>query len=537
MKRVIMKTRIALTVIAIALVMALAMASTASAALPAPNFMPNFPMLAGPQIIIMWMPVPGAVKYNIYMNGGKVAESVAMQHIQPAPVQGGDYKLQVSAVDASGAESPLSIEKVITIIMIEPPTGIAVLPSVDRVMMRWKAARGAMIYDVFRRKKGEKDFKMLASVTSTRHEDTTLEKGVDYQYAIKSKDTSGKSSRYSNPINATLTVVKAADTRTKEGSHMYKLPGVILDRVDLPEYPTDAAIFGNTVIVSAYNLFIFNDITKAGTLQDWQYILPAEKGFGGITISPDGSLLYAVHNPTGQLWVIDYKKQKVVNKITVPDPPVGVQGTPGALFYMYQKKVRQRKERTTLKDVIVAGDGTILASDGRNARIVRLEADGEFIETVGHDPDAEIVEVPTWYVEKPGSLVLADDGKIIVSSINSIEGFREDGSRIDKIGGLGSIFGTFAMANGIFLDSRGGLYATDIRNGTIQLFYQDEQADTWRATFALTNTAKNGNLEVATPIGLVLTKDRKTGFVLESIAKRLAYISLDWDKADKLEEK
>ncbi len=55
------------------------LAPAARADLPTPAFLPNSPLLAGTQIIILWLPVPGAVKYNVYLNDKKVGESPSIQ--------------------------------------------------------------------------------------------------------------------------------------------------------------------------------------------------------------------------------------------------------------------------------------------------------------------------------------------------------------------------------------------------------------------------------------------------------------------------
>src|SRR5512134_416602 len=85
------------------------------AAPSAPAFLPGQPMLLGTQVLVMWMPVPNAVKYVVYMNGNKVGESPTNQQILPLPDAAGDYSFQVSAVDATGAEGPKSSPGVIKI--------------------------------------------------------------------------------------------------------------------------------------------------------------------------------------------------------------------------------------------------------------------------------------------------------------------------------------------------------------------------------------------------------------------------------------
>jgi hypothetical protein len=75
------------------------------AELPAPKFMPGFPISAGPQVIMMWAPVPGAAKYKIYLEGKQVGETSGVQHMLPAPEKSGQYK-SVHVADLLAGAAP-----------------------------------------------------------------------------------------------------------------------------------------------------------------------------------------------------------------------------------------------------------------------------------------------------------------------------------------------------------------------------------------------------------------------------------------------
>ena len=64
-----MRKNIFIIIIATVLSFFLTLSSLAGDVTVAPTFMPGFPMLAGDDVMIMWVPVPGAVKYRIYQNG------------------------------------------------------------------------------------------------------------------------------------------------------------------------------------------------------------------------------------------------------------------------------------------------------------------------------------------------------------------------------------------------------------------------------------------------------------------------------------
>ncbi len=178
-------------------------ASPAFAALPAPGWLPGQPMLAGNQIIAMWLPIPGAVKYILYVNGGKLSESPSNQYIGLAPEKAGEYKYEVAAVDASGAEGARSELKTIAIISLEPPASLMVRPDAEErsVGIRWDKPQMATVYNVYKAESEKGPWALLSSIQGEIFKDSNLEYGKYYYYAVSSKDVSGKESAKS-PVAA-----------------------------------------------------------------------------------------------------------------------------------------------------------------------------------------------------------------------------------------------------------------------------------------------------------------------------------------------
>lgn len=179
--------------------------AVAKAELPAPAFLPGQPMLAGNQVIAMWLPVPGAVKYIVYLNGQKVAELPANQYIAPAPEAAGVYEYQVSAVDAAGAEGPKSAPGKITIVKLEPPRDLTARPEPGekRISLRWTPSKGSVMFNVFRAASKEGPFEMLSSVQEPGYKDPNLEPGT-YYYRVTARDVTGKESDPSEVIEVVL---------------------------------------------------------------------------------------------------------------------------------------------------------------------------------------------------------------------------------------------------------------------------------------------------------------------------------------------
>ena len=188
----------------LALAMLAATAGAASAELPAPNWMPNSPIMAGPQVIILWLPVPGAAKYNIYLNDKKVAEAPGVQHIIPAPDAAGEYAIKIAAVDASGAEGPKSTPGVFRIITIEPPKSLIGRVAAGKVALRWDKSPGAVIYNVYRAEKKDGPYKLVGSFQTESFTDGDISVGHTYYYAVSSKDLSGKESKRTQPYLISL---------------------------------------------------------------------------------------------------------------------------------------------------------------------------------------------------------------------------------------------------------------------------------------------------------------------------------------------
>jgi fibronectin type 3 domain-containing protein len=245
----------------------------ASAALPAPNWLPGQPLLAGTQVIAMWLPVPGAVKYIVYLDGKKVAESPANQYMGVAPTEGGIHKFEVAAVDAAGAEGPKSAPGQITIIVLEPPQGMMVRPNpgAKAIGVRWVPSKGAVISNVYRADKKDGPYNLLESIQGTdNYKDTGVEYGKEYWYAVTAKDVTGKESGRSEAVNVTM----------KEPEERKAAEQVKIDLVVVPSVEADALRFLGSVPVAEINDIDMDDDT--GEL----WVTNGEKG-QVIVLTPD----------------------------------------------------------------------------------------------------------------------------------------------------------------------------------------------------------------------------------------------------------
>ncbi|MDF1536894.1 MAG: hypothetical protein P1S46_10425, partial [bacterium] len=379
-----------------------------------------------------------------------------------------------------------------------------------------------------------------------------VEAGVVYQYAVKSKDNTGKASTLSDLIEATLMVESAADKgRARLEFQVHALPAQLVYRADLEQFPADFELCGDRLALSANNLYITENVKAPEALWDLEMLIPTAKQFRGITWSKDCELIYIAHVPSGQIWVVDPEgtttigeenyRGEVVQKLDLPKPPEGPPEEEGTLYYISmntsgEEVVVQRKEKTVTSDVAIDLEGNLVISDLANSRLLRVTPEGEFIETILYESGEEVSNSPAWAIDKPGTLTIDDEGNIFVSSINRIVQVTPEGEK-NSIGGGGTIFGTFTSIKGISQDAAGDLYATDGRAGNVQVFryqeaYKDQINGGWLPTYIVTNETKKANVNTLTPAGLVITEDGKNMVLLESMSKTLAYFNLQRDKAD-----
>ena len=196
---------------------AFAAPGAARAEMVAPAWMPGSPIMAGAQVILLWLPVPNAVKYNIYVNGKKVGESAAVQHMMASPTESGEYSIQVVGVDAAGAEGLKSTPGIIRIVTVEPPASVYGRVVEGKVQLRWDTAKGAVIYNVYRAEKEGGEAKLLSSVQGDAYTDSAVQQGKAYFYAVTSKDLAGKESSKTKPYRMEVPLPQAAQEEEKKG--------------------------------------------------------------------------------------------------------------------------------------------------------------------------------------------------------------------------------------------------------------------------------------------------------------------------------
>lgn len=424
----------------------------AMAAAPAqPNFMPGFPMLAGNIVMLMWVPVPGAAKYDILLNGRKVADAVAPPYQAPAPEVGGDYQYAVVAVGADGAPSVPSGPGVVKIVTLEPPKAAEVRTFGDSIALRWDASQGASIYNVYRASENGAKKTLLTSTSDLTFKDTKVEDGKTYYYAISAKDMVGKESRLSSEFSAKFEKEKRSSAQEEKA-----VPLVVkkTKELGLIEFvgsrqrlvnPLDLSI-GADGLLYVLDAGIGNiKVMELGLAADPVRVIefPADEGYGtAYGIGLDGaSNVYVVFPNTN--WLLAFSsdgKQFLKVKIPRPETKEIIEAMPEVL----------RGTEPAPIDVAVDSQGRIFIADQKYSRIVVLDDKGRYLAEFGKrgKEKGEFANTVTLAVDK-------DDAIYVGDPINH---------RVAKYGknlALQGYFGNALPSPGSFLGIRGLSFAPE----------------------------------------------------------------------------
>ncbi|GAB4282457.1 MAG: hypothetical protein Kow0092_37500 [Deferrisomatales bacterium] len=504
---------------------ALVAAGIARAELPAPSYMPNFPMLAGNQIMIMWMPVPGAVKYHVYMNGERIAESPAMQHFMPAPAEPGAYAFQVAAVDAAGNEGPRSPEGIVNIIKLVPPKGVVTLPQgPDSVALRWEAVKGAVIYDVKRAQKAGGPYELVGSVQSPYYKDAGLKPETTYYYVILSKDVTGAYSAPSQEVSATTQkeekVVTAESVKKKASVELWRVT-----ELDHRPLKANGSIALNEELGYLYVL----------TSDDGVFILDAESGdlvgrFGtayekrkpGEDEAPRPGEL---REPT----TIAVDREGRVFVMMALWSYVQVFDAAGEFLKQFRVSDQPRRgwfHMTQLQN----GDYAVVNLEARGVEIYPPEAyEADFrkdlvkvtVRDLHYEDPARNLKVskPT-VIGKitqagTGELVVGDDGTQFVIVLDPASGQVKN-----VFGGKGGHLGEFAKLSAITSDARGTIYAVDWNSTEVQAFDAAGEIQ-----FVIKNE-EGGQWEVGNPSDVRITRDGTRMYITQPLIGRLTCMEL-----------
>ncbi len=456
----------------LALLLSFALPAGSFGAPVAPGWMPNSPILAGSQVILLWLPVPGAVKYNVYLDGKRIGESASVQFIVPAPESPGDHKYEITSVDGGGAESPKSIPGVVKIVTIEPPTDVFSRATEGRVALKWNMVKGAVIYNIYRSEKDGAEGKLVSSVQSDSFTDTGLQVGKVYFYTVSSKDLAGKESPRSkvHRVEIPRPVEKAAEAAKIE---MKIFPSRELATSRLRDENRIKLYQGLTVGPDGF-VYVAdasrNAVLKVdkGTMEVVKTIgcgKPEEAqckvgNFIAIAIGAEG--LYVLDYQMKKAMVFDLAEGKFKFEFEVKNPADKqvVDAVPAA----------QKAKGVGIDGIAVDDKAKVLyIADANFNTIHKFDLGGKFLGTIGHGGPTEKDLLG------PALLALNPSGELLyiaqplthiiqVMDVKTGEVVRTVGRRHN------AYIGGFIGVSGMSVDSAGNLYVSDSGVHTIQYF-------------------------------------------------------------------
>ncbi len=450
----------------------LALFSGVSAAeLAAPSWMPGFPILAGPQLMLMWSPVQGAVKYRVLINDQVVAETAVFQHFMPAPEKAGEYKVKVVAVDAAGKTGTPSREWATKVFKLAPPANIYERSTEKTVGLRWDPVPNAAIYNVYKRVGKEAEYKLLASVQETSYTDTTVVKDEAMRYAVSSKDASGKESERSKDLVVTVrtqVVVKAAAYR-----NLIPITSKTLMEIRGGATPEGAkVVIANPGGITETGDKIFvTDVTKGRVLVFDRGTGNFERAIGRLTAEARTSdkpgefdrPIGITVDRAGNLLVTEIFKGKIVRLTPAGDFQAWWDLPP---FYNEKRKANELANPVDIKQL---STGEYVVLENAWGRLLLLDASGKFNREIKLTDEKGVATT----LASPGSMTVdAKDRIYIADSMNGrVLVVNPNGKVVRAIGQPGDIVGEFGGLIGVTLmEDMGWVVAVDAKYGNIQLF-------------------------------------------------------------------
>lgn len=202
----------------LAVLLAVGLAGAASSALAqgaGPAWMPGFPMRMGPNVMLMWAPVPGAASYNVYRSeakgelGAKLANVPMNNHMDVNAPSDKDLHYAVRPVMADGGEGPAGPVSVLAGVKpLDPPKWTGELYQAGQLTLRWDRVQGAAFYNVYQAESSQGPFALAGSVQDVRYVLAGVEEGKTYHFQVSAVDKNNMESARSQLKS--FTVPKAA---------------------------------------------------------------------------------------------------------------------------------------------------------------------------------------------------------------------------------------------------------------------------------------------------------------------------------------
>jgi sugar lactone lactonase YvrE len=446
-------------------------AGTAFAA--GPQFMPGFPLRAGANVMLMWMPFPGALSYNVYRSdttGGpyeKLANAPANNYMDLNVSADKSLYYVVKAV-IGGKEGDASPEVVLKGIeaMKTPKFGGHLVTPDNKISVRWEANPQAAFYNLYRSETEKGDFKLLTSVQDVKYTDANVTVGKTYYYKVTAVNSSNNESpKAEKPYAANA--AQQVDTEEKavtlvkrevEEVGTYDVDGQIILRT-----PKDIAVGsdGSFYVVDGrgYVQHVSKEFTYIKAMGERPADFKANWGFPeGVFYDSKAKELYIAFTDGVAVRIFD-GEGKLVRGISPakpnPDTTSKLDWSPAPV------------------DMAIGADGILWVVDGGYYQLIGYNGKGEEVKRISlprehkdrKPGDANLV-APSFVAVNPknGNIYVLEVGMQRVSV------FDKGGKFLFHMGGRGALAGKFLLPAGLAVDEDGVAYVGDRNLDRIQTF-------------------------------------------------------------------
>jgi sugar lactone lactonase YvrE len=460
------KHLIKLFLIAVIFVSGFTAPSFAGEVTAAPFFVPGFPMLAGKEVMLMWAPVNGAVKYRVYLGKKQIAELPATSFTYQAPTRPGNYYFSVSGVSDLGDEGPVSMESELKVTMLNPPSDFDHKFFGRILNLRWKGAPGAVMYKVFRSKTRRGIYDLIGDAYDMRYVDSRVKEtrgnlGKSFFYKVMSIDKHNRISVHSEVYEVKIkkpfsTIVNTAVYHNIKEVSFIK-----------PDIDKDINLCYDINFSSdKKNLLFTDDLSKSVTRID-------SKGMVQNIIDVKFWNPYKIAVDEGDnIFMIDKEGKKILSYTKKGNLNFAADSHPLTEWYMADA-FRPLKRRGAVKFTgIEVYKGKIYAGDSETGAIhIYDKESGDFEKYFKLGGDFYAL-VPRFY-DLNNLLIDEKAGKIYISSsersIIDVHDIKT-GNQLYKIGESLNLVGAFRSISDMVLDRAGNLLVADPAMRSIQVF-------------------------------------------------------------------
>jgi hypothetical protein len=439
-----------------------------------PKFSPDFPMLIGEEVMFMWLPVPGAVKYRIYRDGVLIGETPEPPFTFPAPTEPGTYKYTVAVTDDNGVAGPRSKEGLITIESLRPPIYIQHRFFGKVLYLSWDAVQNAIIYDIYRSDSKNGYYELVTSAKETEYVDNGVKLedasyGRIFYYKIVTRDKVGKASPESSPYE-----VKIEEPLKEEDSG-----------------PSPALKIRRSKLVVAPLIYEPQPVSDAKFLNDKKSLVYTDvEGQKVIVLDENGEIIQFIEDPEQVMtpFKLAIDEDDNIYVTDAKEPKIFAYTKEGILIYAAKAHlVTEGDTKGKLDPPKEYNSVRLSGMDIYNGKLYIAERESGTIQIYdkktgrfeGYLLDKEVGRIPSFgdptdiLIDKENSRVFIgrmQEGKL---SVVDLKTGKDLYSSYYNLGRSENFVGAFAGITGICFDNAGNLVVADSVFQSIQVFNKD----------------------------------------------------------------